>query len=61
MQVDGIGDQDGLMYNPFMAQLLSRREYYVLRRNIRPKVFELLEECNRQWARAWRLGGAARG
>ena len=44
MQVDGIWERDGLLYNPFMAQLLSRKEYYVLRRNIRPDAVELLEE-----------------
>ena len=48
MQVDGIWEGDGLLYNPFMARLLSRKEYYVLRRNIRPDVVELLEECNDQ-------------
>ena len=61
MQVDGIWERDGLLYNPVMAQLLSRKQYYVLRRNIRPDVVELLEECNGQWAGAWRLGGAACG
>ena len=61
MQVDGIWERDGLLYNPFMARLLSRKEYYVLRRNIRPDVVELLKECNGQWAGAWRLGGAACG
>ena len=38
MQVDGIWEQDGLLYNPFVAELLSRKEYYVLRRNIRPDI-----------------------
>ena len=57
MQVDGIWERDP--FNPFMAQLLSRKQYYVLRRNIRPDVVELPEECNGQWASAWRLGGAA--
>ena len=61
MQVDGIWERDGLRYNPFVAQLLSRKQYYVLRRNIRPDVVEVLEECNGQWAGAWRLGGAACG
>ena len=61
MQVDGIWERDGLLYNPFMARLPSRKEYCVLRRNIRPDVVELLEECNGQWAGAWRLGGAACG
>ena len=61
MQVYGILERDGLLYNPFMARLLSRKEYYVLRRNIRPDVVELLEECNGQWAGAWRLVGAACG
>ena len=42
MQVDGIWEWDGLPYNPFMARLLNRKEYYVLRRNIRPDVVELL-------------------
>ena len=32
-----------------------------MRHNIRPDVVELLEECNGQWAGAWRLGGAACG
>ena len=61
MQVDGIWERDGLLYNPFMARLLSRNENYVLRRNIRSDVVEVLEECNGQWASAWRLGGAACG
>ena len=61
MQVDGIWERDGLLYNPFMARLLSRKEYYVLRCNIRPDVVELLEECNGYWVGAWRLGGAACG
>ena len=52
MQVDGILERDGLLYNPFMAQLLSRKEYYVSRRNIWPDVVELPEECNGQWASA---------
>ena len=34
---------------------------HVWRRNILPDVVELLEECNEQWAGAWRLGGAACG
>ena len=46
MQVDAIWERDGLLYNPFMAQLLSRKEYYVLRCNIRPDVVALLEEYN---------------
>ena len=61
MAVDGIWERDGLLYNPFMAQFLSRKEYYVLRRTIRPDVVELPEECNGQWPGAWRFGGAACG
>ena len=52
---------EGCIYNVFLAQLLSRKEYYVLRRNIRPDVVEQLEECDGQWAGARRLGGAACG
>ena len=61
MQVDGIWEPDGLLYNPFMEQLLSRKEYYGLRRHILPDVVELLEECNGQGVGAWRLGGAECG
>ena len=61
LQVDGVWERDGLLYNPFIAQLLSCKEYYVLRRNIRPDVVELLEECNGQWAGAKWLGGAVCG
>ena len=61
MQVDGIWERDGLLYKPFMAQLLSCKEYHVLLRNIRRDVVEVLEECNGQWAGSWRLGGAACG
>ena len=61
MQVHGIWERDGSLYNPFMAQLLSPKQYYVLRCNIRPDVVELPEECNGQWAGAWWLGGAACG
>ena len=32
-----------------------------MRRNIRPDVVELLQECTGRWAGAWRLGGAAFG
>ena len=44
-----------------MAQLLSGKEYYVLRLDIRSDVVELLEKCNGQWAGAWCLGGTPCG
>ena len=47
MQIDGVWDRDGLLYNPYLAKLLCRRECYVLCRHIRPDVTDLLEECNR--------------
>ena len=61
MQVDGIWERDGLLYNPVMARLLSRKEYYILRCSIRPDGVELLEECNGQWAGAvisWGIGAS---
>ena len=28
MQVDGVWDRRGLLYNPYMANMLTRRQYY---------------------------------
>ena len=52
MQLDSIWERDRLLYSPCMAQLLSHKQYYILRRNIRPDVVELPEECNGQCAGA---------
>ena len=58
MQVDGVWDRKGLLYNPYM---LTRRQYYLLQRLLRTNVVSLLEDCNGQWAGAWCMGGGACG
>ena len=61
MQVDGVWDRKGLLYNPYMANMLTRRQYYLLQRLLRTDVVSLLENCNGQWAGAWCMGGGACG
>ena len=38
MQVDGVWDRKGLLYNPYMANVLTRRQYYLLQRLLRTDV-----------------------
>ena len=61
MQVDGAWDRKGLLYNPYMANMLTRRQYYLLQRLLRTDVVSLLEDCNGRWAGAWCMGGGACG
>ena len=53
MQMDGVWDRKGLLYNPYNANMLTRRQYYLLQRLLRTDVVSLLEDCNGQWAGAW--------
>ena len=48
MQVHGVWDRKGLLYNPYMANMLTRRQYYLLQRLLRTDVVSLLEDCNGQ-------------
>ena len=38
MQVDRVWDRKGLLYNPCMANLLMRRQYYLMQRLLRTDV-----------------------
>ena len=61
MQVDGVWDRKGLLYNPYMANMLTRHQYYLMQRLLRTDV-SLLEDCNGQWGGgggAWGVGPAA--
>ena len=61
MQVDGVWDRDGLVYNAYLARLLSRGQYYDLHKHCRPDVVDLIEAVSAHWAAAWTMGGAATG
>ena len=61
MQVDGVWDRKGLLYNPYPANMLTRRQYYWMQRLVRTNVVSLLEDCNGQWAGAWCMGVGACG
>ena len=61
MQVDGVRDRDGLVYNAYLARLLSRGQYYDLHKHCRPDVVGLIEAVGAHWAAAWTMGGAATG
>ena len=61
MQVNGVWDHKGLLYNPYMANMLTRRRYYLMQRLLPTDVVSLLEDCNGQWAWAWCMGGGACG
>ena len=50
---------DGSQRN--MANMLTRRQYYLLQRLLPTDVVSLLEDCNGQWAGAWCMGGGACG
>ena len=51
MQVDGVWDRKGLLYNPYMANMLTRRQYYLLQRLLRTDVVSLLRV-------QWPMGGS---
>ena len=61
MQVDGVWDRDGLVYNAYLARLLTRGQYYDLHKHCRPDVVDLIEAVSAHWAAAWTMGGAATG
>ena len=61
MQVEGVWDRKGLLYNPYMANMLTRRQYYLLQRLLRTNVVSLLEDCTGQLAGAWCMGDGACG
>ena len=61
MQVDGVWDRDGLVYNAYLARLLSRGQYYDLHKNCRPDVVDLIEAVSARWVAAWTMGAAATG
>ena len=61
MQVDGVWDRNGLLYNSHNANMPTRRQYYLMQRFLRTDVVSLLEDCNGQWAGASCRGGGACG
>ena len=61
MQVDGVWDRDELVYNAYIAWLLSRGQYYDLHKHCRPDVVDLIQAVSAYWASAWTMGGAATG
>ena len=61
MQVDGVLDCKGLLYNPYIANMVTRRQYYLLQRLLLTDVVSLLEDCNGHWAGAGCMGGGACG
>ena len=61
MQMDGVWDRDGLVYNAYLARLLSRGQYYDLHKHCRPDVVDLIEAVSACWAAAWTMGAAATG
>ena len=61
MQVDGVRDRDGVVYNAYLAPLLSRGQYYDLHKHCRPDVVDLIEAVIAHRAAAWTMGGTATG
>ena len=61
MQVDRVWDRKGLLYNPYMANMPTRRQYYLMQRLLRTDVVSLLEDCNGQWAGTRCMGDRACG
>ena len=44
MQVDEVWHHKGLLYHPYMANMLTRRQYYWLQKLLRTDVVSLLED-----------------
>ena len=61
VRVDEVWDATHICYNVYLANLLTRTEYYDISANARGDVQDTLEDCSAQWNRAWRLGKAASG
>ena len=61
MQVEGVWNRKGLLYNPYVANMLTRRQYYLMQRLLHTYVVSLLEDCDGQWAGAWCMGDGACG
>ena len=61
MQVDGVWDRNGLVYNAYLARLLSRGQYFDPHKHCRPNLVDLIEAFSAHWAAAWTMGGAAAG
>ena len=59
MHVGGVWDRNGLVYNAYVAHLLSRGLYYDLHKHCRPNVVDLIKAVSALWAAAWTMGGAA--
>ena len=56
MQVDGVRDRKGLLYNPYMANMVTRYQCYLMQRLLRTDVVSLLGDCDGQWAGMWCMG-----
>ena len=61
MQVDGVWDNDGLVYNAYLARLLSWGQYYDLHKHCHPDALDIIEAASAHWAAPWTMGGAATG
>ena len=61
MQVDGVWDRDALVYNAYVAHVLSRGQYYDLHKHCRLDVVDRIEAVSAHWAAAWTMGAAAMG
>ena len=59
--VDRVWHRDGLVYNAYLARLLSRGQCYDLHKHCRPDVVDLIEAVSAHWAATWTMGGAAMG
>ena len=61
VRVDDVWAPAELGYNEYLAKLLTRAEYYELVSCSKGCIPSMVEGCNRQWRRGWKLGKAATG
>ena len=57
MEGDRVWDRKGLLYDPYMANILTRRQYYLMQPLSCTDVISLLEDGNGEWADASQIGG----
>ena len=58
VQMDGVWKVSSGSYDPFLANILSRTEWYALQRCTRVDLTNLLEDCNDVWEQSWVPGAA---
>ena len=61
VRIDDLWDTSSLNFNKYLANVLSRQDYYHLVKYSKGNIGGILERCSLKWAQGWVLGKAAAG